>query len=120
MAKRTLTITIDPDWQEGLRRAARRAVSGRYRGETLNFESPEAFFARLTPKRWALVRALLGAGELPVREVARRVGRDVRRVHDDVVSLTGLGLVERTERGGVRCPYDEVHVDLWLRGEDAA
>ena len=45
-------------------RAAGEAAQGdRYQGETLNFDPPAAFFGRLTERRWALVQALLGAGE---------------------------------------------------------
>jgi len=55
----------------------------------------------LTEKRWAIVRACQGKGELSVRELARAVGRDVKRVHEDVMTLAELGLVERTESGGV-------------------
>ena len=53
-------------------------------------------------------RALLGQGTLAVRELARRVGRDVKRVHEDVQVLAELGLVERDEAGGVLCPYADV------------
>ncbi|HHQ42802.1 MAG TPA: MarR family transcriptional regulator [Chromatiales bacterium] len=120
MARRTLRVTVDPDWKGRLRAAGRRAQRGRPGCDTLNFESPEAFFAHLTPRRWTLLQALLGAGELPVRELARRVGRDVRRVHDDVRALAALGLVERTDSGGVRCPYRELHVDVRLRAHAAA
>ena len=49
-----------------------------------------------------------------MRELARLVERDVRRVHDDVVALTNLGLLERTEGGGVICPFATVHVDFKL------
>ena len=115
MAPRTLTITMQPDWQAALRAAGIAAQADRYQGETLNFETPGAFFGRLTERRWALVQALLGAGELPVRELARRVERDVKRVHEDVMALAELGLVERSARGGVRCPFEDIHVDLRLR-----
>jgi len=116
MAGRTLTITIDADWQGALRTAARQAFGATsYRGETINFETPGAFFGRLTPRRWDLLRILQGTGELPVRELARRAGRDVKRVHEDVGALADLGLVERTERGGVVCPYADIHVDMHLR-----
>ncbi len=120
MALRTLKVTVDPDWRRRLRAAGRRAQRGRPGHDTLNFESPEAFFVHLTPRRWALLQALLGAGELPVRELARRLGRDVRRVHDDVRALAELGLVERTATGGVRCPYREIRVDVRLRAYAAA
>lgn len=116
MENRTLTITIDPDWKQRLRDAARRGFSAeRYVGDYLNFESPAAFFGRLTEKRWALVNALQGAGPLAVRELARRVGRDVKRVHEDVVALAELGLVEREESGAVVCPFVDIHVDMHLR-----
>lgn len=114
MAPRTLTITMQPDWRAALRAAGRAAQADRYQGEALNFETPAIFFARLTARRWALVQALLGAGELSVRELARRAGRDVKRVHEDVAALTELGLVERSARGGVVCPFEDIHIDLRL------
>ena len=42
-----------------------------------------------------------GKGELSVRELARALGRDVKRLHEDVVILAELGLLERTEGGGL-------------------
>ena len=114
MTVRTLTITQTPDWRAGLRAAGKAATRGRYAGEVLNFESPAQFFGQLTEKRWELVRVAQGRGVLPVRELARLVERDVRRVHDDVVALADLGLLERTEGGGVICPFATVPVDFKL------
>jgi predicted transcriptional regulator len=115
MASRTLTITLTPNWRGALRAAGQAAQADRYQGETLNFETPAAFFGRLTERRWMLVQTLLGSGELSVRELVRRVGRDVKRVHEDTSVLAELGLVERSERGGVWCPFEDIHVDLRLR-----
>lgn len=115
--RRKLTITLQPDWRAALRRAGKRAQADRYQGETLNFESPGAFFGRLTERRWALVTALQGQGAMAVRELARRVGRDVKRVHEDVQVLAELGLVERDDGGGVLCPYADVHIDMHVHGE---
>lgn len=116
MAKRTLTITLDADWKRALRSNARQAFeSETYQGETLNFETPGAFFSRLTSRRWAMINALLGAGETPVRELARRLDRDVKRVHEDASALVELGLIERTERGGLLCPYEDIHMDMHMR-----
>lgn len=114
MSKRTLTITMNADWKTALRSAGRRAAARSYQGEVLNFESAGSFFGRLTERRWALVHALQGQGALSVRELARRVERDVRRVHDDVTVLTELGLLERTDTDGVICPFDQVHIDMRL------
>lgn len=115
MQRRNLKITLDPDVSRFIRDAGRKAASRKYQGEILNFESVELFLGRLTPLRWNLVRALLGAGELSIRELARRVNRDVKRVHGDIAVLCELGLVERTESFGVRCPFDDIHIDLHLR-----
>jgi predicted transcriptional regulator len=114
MRKRTLTITLQPDWKAALREAGRRASARSYQGEVLNFESPGAFFGRMTERRWALVRALQGQGEISQRELARLVERDVKRVHEDVQELLELGLVERGEDGGVVCPFATVHIDMEL------
>ncbi|MGB4059592.1 MAG: hypothetical protein WBK26_05185 [Burkholderiaceae bacterium] len=112
--QRHLTITLQPDWMAGLRATAKAAKADSYQGEVLNFESPGQFFGQLTEKRWALVRAAQGRGEVSVRELARLVARDVKRVHEDVGTLAQLGLLERTDAGGVLCPYTNVHIDMHL------
>jgi predicted transcriptional regulator len=114
MTKRTLMITMTADWKDALRAAGKRAAARSYQGEVLNFETAGSFFGKLTERRWALVHALQGQGPLSVRELARRVGRDVRRVHDDVEALAELGLFERTDNGGVECPFHAVHIDMRL------
>ena len=119
MTDRTLTITLQPDWQAALRLAAQQAQAEHYAGEVLNFETPSAFFAHLTERRWALVHALQAAGPMAVRELARRVGRDVKRVHEDVAALADLGLLERTATAGVCCPFAEVDIDMRMLAPSA-
>jgi predicted transcriptional regulator len=114
MNKRRLTITMQSDWQGVLRAAGKSAKASTYQGEVLNFESPGQFLGQLTEKRWDVVRACQGKGELSVRLLARIVGRDVKRVHDDVVLLAELGLLEQTDNGGVLCPYTSMHIDMVL------
>ncbi len=115
MTKRHLTITMQSDWKAALRATGLAAKASTYQGEVLNFESPGHFFGQLSEKRWEIVRAAQGKGELSVRELARVVGRDVKRVHEDVVILAELGLLERTESGGVVCPYLSMHIDMYLQ-----
>ena len=111
-----LTITLQPDWKAALCASARKALKAdSSQGDRLNFESAAAFFGKLTERRWAMIHALQGAGEVPVRELARRVGRDVKRVHEDAGVLVCLGLIGRTARGGLLCSYDEIHGDMHLR-----
>lgn len=115
MTDRYLTITLQPDWKAALRGLVPAARSNEYQGEVLNFESPGQFFGQLSQKRWEIARAAQGKGELSVRELARSVGRDVKRVHEDVGILTNLGLLERTESGGVICPYASMHIDMYMK-----
>jgi len=114
MNARTLTITLQPDWRAALLQAGQLAQAETYQGEVLNFESPGAFFSHLTERRWAMVNALQGHGEMAVRELARRVGRDVKRVHEDAQALIELGLIERTDTGGLLCPFAQVHIDMHM------
>ena len=95
--------------------AGQAAQQSTYPGEVLNFESSGHFFGQLTEKRSALVRTAQGKGALSVRVLARLVDRDVKRVHEDVVVLADLGLLERTESGGMVCPYSSMHIDMVLK-----
>ena len=115
MTERKLTITLGSDWKSALRSAAAKASGQNYQGETLNFETPGAFFGQLTERRWQLVRELQAArSKVGVRELARRLERDVKRVHEDASALVSLGLVERDETGALICPYVDIHVDMHL------
>jgi predicted transcriptional regulator len=116
---RCLTITLNDDWTGALRAVGKRATARTYQGETLNFESPGQFFGWLTDRRWEVVRVLQGQGELSVRELSRRLHRDVKRVHEDVVILAELGVIERTPSGGVCCPFGSVHIDMHLQAQAA-
>jgi len=98
-----------------LRTAAQAARQSTYQGDVLNFKSPGHFFGQLTEKRWALVRTAQGKGALSVRILAGLVERDVKRVHEDIVVLADLDLLERTESGGVLCPYASMHIDMYLQ-----
>lgn len=112
---RTVTITIDENWEDALKHNARRAMNGEVVGEVLGFSTADLFFSKLTPGRLALLRKVQGKGALGVREIARLAERDVRRVHDDVKVLLDLGLFEKTAEGKIVCPYDDIHVDMHLR-----
>jgi predicted transcriptional regulator len=69
----------------------------------------------LTPKRWDILRAMTAQGPVSIREIARRLARDVKAVHGDIHALLDAGLLRRTERGRVEFPFDAVRVDFTLR-----
>jgi len=101
---------------ESLAAAARAMKGGRAAREThIGFASPELLWRVLTIKRWELLKVLCGAGPISVREVARRVDRDVKAVHGDVTALVAAGLVDRDDRGRVEFPFDAVKVEFLLQ-----
>jgi predicted transcriptional regulator len=93
----------------------RRAFAGDEQGAFITFPTVELPWKVITPKRRELLRAMAGAGPLAIREVARRVERDVKSVHGDVSSLLQAGVIRRIEDGRVVFPYGEIHVDFVRR-----
>jgi predicted transcriptional regulator len=67
-----------------------------------------ALCAILTPKRYELMRHLRRQPETGIRALARSLGRDVKRVHQDVAALEELGLIQRDSSGALACDIDEV------------
>ncbi|KKB13163.1 hypothetical protein VE25_03530 [Devosia geojensis] len=78
---------------------------------SLNFASYDDMHRILAPSRLAIVKVLAGQGPLSIREVARRVSRDVQAVHRDVTMLINTGVIDRTEKG-VEFPYDRIHFEF--------
>lgn len=116
---RTLTINIDPDARGQMLASATRAeqglASGTYQGEFMTYESYGGFLKQITEGRLQLLRAMLAEGTVGVRELARRLDRDVRRVHDDSQVLVEIGLLEKDAAGALSCPFDRIHVDIEVR-----
>jgi predicted transcriptional regulator len=108
------TITLSVASRADVKSRALAAFRGKAQGTHLSFASPELLWKVLTAKRWELLQAMAGNGPLSIREVARRVGRDVKAVHADVHALLDAGVLNREERG-VEFPYDAVHVDFLLK-----
>ena len=81
----------------------------------ISFPTPELLWKVLTAKRWELLKAMTGQGPLTIREVARRVRRDVKAVHGDVHALIDAGLLDRTEKNHVVFPFAAIRVEFTLR-----
>jgi predicted transcriptional regulator len=91
-------------WKSGKRQKAAR----------ISFATPELLWKVLTAKRWELLKTLCGAGPVSIRDAARRIKRDVKGVHGDVIALIEAGLLNRTEKGGVEFPYEAIKVEFLL------
>jgi predicted transcriptional regulator len=109
---KTVTFSVAPRG-----RVARRAVdafSGKRGGAHVSFASAELLWKVLTAKRWDLLKAMAGGGEMTLREAARRAERDVKAVHGDVHALLAAGVLRKTPSGKIEFPFDAVHVDFML------
>jgi predicted transcriptional regulator len=106
-------VTLSIASREDVSRRAVAAMRGEPQGSHISFESVELLWKTLTKKRWEILQAMIGGGEMSIREVARRVNRDVKAVHGDVTALVHAGILNQT-KAGVAFPYDAVHVDFTL------
>ncbi len=72
-------------------------------------ETWELMVRTLSPKRLELLRHLHRNPARTIRALADALGRDYRRVHEDVEALEAAGLLER-DKTGVRADYDAFDV----------
>ena len=77
----------------------------------VSFENWETMVRVLSPKRLELLRHIHQHPAKNVRVLAFALGRDYRRVHDDVEALEAAGLLERG-KDGVRADYDAFDVRM--------
>lgn len=94
------------------------ALRGEEAGAFVSFASVELLWEVMTPRRWALIRALLGREAMSLHAVSRLDGRDLETVHADVQALLDAGVLEQAANG-ILFPYDTVHVDFVVVGEGA-
>jgi predicted transcriptional regulator len=109
------TVTLSVASREDVTRRALAAFEGKAQGAYISFTSVELLWRTLTTRRWEILKAMTGQGPLTIREVARRVERDVKAVHGDIHALLDAGVIERTDEGLVVFPYDAVHVDFMVK-----
>ncbi len=81
--------------------------------DNVTFSSWTALTAVMTDKRHELLRHLHQHPAASVRALARELGRDYRRVHDDVSALEAVGLLER-DADGLRAEYSQIHAVIAL------
>lgn len=109
------TVTLEVSSRESTNRRFIRAFEGESQGDVISFESPSLLFKVLTCKRWEVLNIMTGAGPMTIRELARRLGRDVKAVHGDVQALLHAGILHKTDNGQIVFPFDALHVDFMLK-----
>ena len=109
------------DFDETLQEAAQtmKAVSAgkkvRPRRHRLFFTSPEALRRFLTPKRIELIHLIRKRQPNSINELAALARRDFKRVYEDVMSLTGAGLIDLTRDKGRKTALrvaDELRLEI--------
>ena len=109
------TVTVGVASREEIKQRFIRAMTtGRRAAPFIGFPDEQTLWRTLTPLRWDILKAMTAAGPLALREIARRVGRDVRGVHTDVHALLAVGLLQRDD-SGFHFPYAAVHVNFTLK-----
>ncbi len=100
--------------------AARRVVEAWHRAErgervaprdNITFLSWSVLAAVMTDKRHELLRYLRRHPTPSIRALSRALGRDYKRVYEDVQALAAVGLVDK-DGGVLRADYDEIQASI--------
>lgn len=101
------TVTLGVSSIDAAKERLATAFRDEPQGQRISFTSVDLLWKTISPKRRDIIRAMTGQGPLAIREVARRVDRDVKAVHGDMLALINAGVLDRAENGVV-FPYDAV------------
>ena len=115
----TLRITSKPfeDHKENALDRAERWEQGEPVPHVVNFQDASRLQRILTPRRLELVRSLMDAPAESMRDLADRLDRDIRQVHDDLQLLGEYRIVHVREAGGAKkpfVPYETVTIEVEL------
>jgi predicted transcriptional regulator len=108
-------VTLGVSSREYINKKFLQAYEGKFQGDFISFESPALLFKLLSGTRWELLNIMTGSEPLTIREITRRLGRDVKAVHSDVHALLNSGILQKTDMGQIIFPYDAVHIDFMLK-----
>ena len=76
----------------------------------VTFASWEALSSVMTKKRYELLRYVRRHPVRSIAALARDIGRDYKRVHEDVEALAKIGLIERDHE--LRAPFDQIQTTI--------
>ena len=79
------------------------------------FGSLAELFSAITPKRLELIRYVAVHEGLNIRQLSQALKRDYKNVHTDITELLDLGLLEKSNHGGISAPFDEIVIRAEIR-----
>ena len=111
----TLKVHVGGSFADARRRALD-AVARHERGESveehhLTFETWAIFARVITANRLELLYHVHRRPPQSIRALANALGRDYKRVHEDVEALVEAGLLDRDETG-LRADYDAIQIAM--------
>ena len=89
----------------------------------INFENPSDLRALLTDRRVELLRSIITERPDSIRQLAERLDRDVKAVHDDLQVLAEYDIVHFKQAGRAKrpfVPYDSIEVSLEISTSNPA
>lgn len=93
----------------------------------VNFQEPSDLRALLTDRRIELLRSVMADRPASIRQLAERLGRDVKSVHEDLQILADYDIVLFEQDGRAKrpvVPYETIEISLEIstpgRSDDAA
>jgi len=89
----------------------------------VNFENPSDLRALLTDRRIELLRSVMTEQPDSIRQLADRLDRDVKTVHNDLQVLAEYDIVHFEQAGRAKrpfVPYDSIEVSLEISMSDPA
>lgn len=97
--------------------------SGEEVPHVINFQNPSDLRALLTDRRVELLRSIMTKRPDSIRQLAERLDRDVKTVHDDLQILAEYDVVHFEVAGRAKrpfVPYDSIEVSLEISTSNSA
>ncbi|MBB5463827.1 transcriptional regulator [Paraburkholderia sp. Cpub6] len=111
------TVTIGVASRADLSARFVAAMNGKRQGSFISFATTDLLFKTLSQTRWQIICEMIGSGPTSIHELACRLDRDVKCVHEDVRALLNTGVLDHADGGAVVFPYDAVHVDFMIEAQ---
>jgi predicted transcriptional regulator len=113
------TLQVTADSEEAHRNDALDRLDQWEAGEevphVINFENPSDLRALLTDRRIQLLKSVMAEQPASIRQLAERLGRDVKTVHDDLHVLADYDIIHFEQAGRAKqpfVPYDTIEVNI--------
>lgn len=95
----------------------KKATEGKNVPHVVNFEDPGKLRKIFTEKRMELIEKIKELSPESIRDLARKLNRGVREVHEDLTLLESYDIVDFLDEGRAkkpRVPYDQIEVQVSL------